>query len=80
MQRIGEDLGRSSEAQAFAWGVIVEECQLSQGVGRQGGQIGFARQPYAQTADGIFYTAFLPGCVRIAEESLDAKPIAQCVM
>ena len=42
-------------------------------LGRQGSQIGPAGQGSAQAADGVFNPALLPGCVRVAEEGLDAE-------
>ena len=80
MQQLGKDLSRRSKAEAFSWRVIVEESQVNQSIRRKSGQICFAGQPAAQTADGVFDPAFLPGGMRIAEEGLNAELIAHTMM
>jgi hypothetical protein len=60
--------------------VIVEGGQVLQLRSRDGRQIGLARQPPAQPADGVLDAALLPRCVGIAEEGLDAQGLAQGVV
>jgi len=43
----------------------------------QGVEVGASGQEAAQTADGVFDSALLPGRVRVAEPGVDAKPPAQ---
>ena len=43
-------------------------------------EVSFAGQRASQTPDGVFHSAFLPGTVGIAEESLDADGFVKPMM
>ena len=72
-QVVPENLSRGLVAEAFAWRVVVGLHQLGEAGGREGGQVGLARQRPAQAADGVFDPAFLPGGIRVAEEGRDPE-------
>src|SRR5205823_7672500 len=60
------------EVEAFAGRAVVSRCDGIEVILGDYGEVGFSGQRAAQSADGVFDAAFLPGRVRIAEESLKA--------
>ena len=60
---------------ALARGVVVGGDGLAEPCGREGCQIGLAWDEAAHPADSVLDAAFLPGCVRIAEEGLDREAV-----
>ena len=77
-KKCAEALGGRFEVEAFSRCPVIcsgASCDL---VRRHTGKIGFARQGAAHAQDSVFDTAFLPGCVRVAEEGLDAELVVKC--
>jgi hypothetical protein len=72
---LGEGLCRSSEVKAFARGVVVGGDGLTEASGWELGQVGFAGDEAAQTADGVLDAAFLPRCMGVAEERLHQEAL-----
>ena len=72
-----EYLVGSFEAEAFS-GSVVEAFEAAGEVrGGQGIEVGTSGQLTAQTANGVFDAALLPGRVGIAEPGLNAEALAQ---
>src|SRR5262245_45943879 len=74
-QLSGEDLGGGLEGEAFSGCVVVDAQEGKKALGREGSEIGFARDEAAQPADGVLDAAFLPRGVGVAEEGLDAEVV-----
>src|SRR3990170_7495386 len=70
-----EDLSWGLEVQALSGGIVIGSDELVEVLCRDGGEVGFARQGPAHSADGVFDAAFLPGCVRIAEEGFEGEAV-----
>src|SRR5580658_2781881 len=80
VQQIQEDLGRGLEVEAFSGGVVIEAGEVSDLGGGEGFEVGLSGQDAAEATDGVFDAAFLPGCMRIAEESLYSEVLLQRVV
>lgn len=65
--------GGSSEVQTFSGSIVVGLDQLGEALRGDFRQIGLSRQHPSHPSDGVLDTAFLPGGVGIAEESLDIE-------
>jgi hypothetical protein len=70
---LGKGLGGGPEVKAFARGVVVGGDGLLETGGREGCQVGLARDEAAHSADGVFDAALLPRGVGIAKEGLDGQ-------
>ena len=70
---VPEYLGGGLIVQALTWGIVVSLEQGGEMVIGQASQVSLSRKGSAQTADGILDSAFLPGRMGIAEESLDSQ-------
>lgn len=68
-----EDLGRGSVAEAFSGGCVQTCAQDAQVVLRKGFGIGVAADKAPEPLVRIFYAAFLPWRLRIAEPRASAK-------
>src|SRR5689334_12881799 len=75
VQHLGKGLGWGPEVKAFARGVVVGGDELAEAGGREGSEIGLARDEAAHPVDRVLDTAFLPGRIGIAEEGLDRKTV-----
>ena len=64
----------------LARGVVIAQDASFEVLGRESGEIGFAREVAAQAADRIFDAAFLPGLVGVAEESEQAEASGEVMM
>ena len=83
MQRIvefGEEFGGGIEVKAFSRGVVIGVGAGGEEVWVDGFEIGFARHPSSQSADGVFDSAFLPWAVGIAEVGRDSEACGDQVM
>ena len=70
---VDKNLRGTGIPEALPRGVVVSVNQVMKPLVGEGGQVGFTGLGAAQTADGVFDAAFLPGGVGVAEEGLDAE-------
>ena len=75
-----EEFQRGLIGEASSWRTVVSMHQLSQFVVRDFGEIDFSWQGTTHSSDSIFDSAFLPGCMGIAEEGFDAEPVDELVV
>ena len=80
MQHLREGLGGGLEVKAFAWCIVVGVDGLTETAGREGCEVGFARDEASHSTDRILDAALLPGRVGIAEEGLDREAAQRQVM
>ena len=76
----GEEFGGGIEVKAFSRGVVIGVCAGREEVRVDGFEIGFARHPFSQPADGVFDSAFLPGAMGVAEVGGDSQARRDHVM
>src|SRR4249920_1753952 len=79
VQQFAEGLCRRLEVKAFSWSVVVGADERFESPVCQGGEICFAWNEAAHSADGVFDPALLPRCIRIAEEGLDSEPVERAL-
>jgi hypothetical protein len=75
VQHFGEGLGRGFKVKALSGRVVIGADESEEAPVRQRGKVCLARQEAAHPADGILDPAFLPWCIGITEERLDAEAV-----
>ena len=79
-QLLAEDLCRGFVAETFARRIVVGLQHCIEVLILESCKIGLSRQEAAHAPDGVFDGAFLPWCVGIAEEGLDAGAVKLAVV
>src|SRR6185369_1907221 len=80
VQQFEEDLGGRPEAEALSRRVVIGCDEGIEKLVVDGVEVGSARQGSAQSTDGVFDGALLPGAMGVAEEGPDAELVGEDVM